>query len=318
MPLPRYDINLDRPPSERWSSLRPQRHAMRELFRQYVKDAGGLRPIRDELSAYYDAFVPDAYADELEAIAHLSGVPTLEALLCNVYYDLFKQLLACTAFAIDTADGPIHARNLDWWTEAGALGRHSVHYRLGRGPARTPVEFISWPGMLGTFSGVAIGRCTVTLNAVLSDEAPQLALPVPWLIREVLLSAKDYDEAVSRLAKTPLACDCLLLVTGCEPGQMCVIERTPTRHMIRHAEDSVVAVTNDYRALDPGSERRLAELTKTACHRFELAAGRARAHGPSDVEGCMAILNHPAVKQGITVQQMVLSARRGVLFARGV
>ena len=74
------------------------------------------------------------------------------------------------------------------------------------------------------------------------------------------------------LCETPIPCDCLLLLTGAAPGEIAVIERTPTRYALRPAADESVCVTNSYLALDAAAGRGVSEiLTKGSA--LEIPAG---------------------------------------------
>jgi hypothetical protein len=237
-------------------------------------------------------------------------------LLSNLYYDALKVvLMACTAFAVDTPEGPLHARNLDWSTQADALARHTRLVRLSRG-GRLRATLVGWPGFTGCFSGVAPGRFAVTLNAVLSDDLPQLAASIVYTLRELLEEAASFREAVDELARRPIATDALLLVTGIAPGEMAVIERTPTRAAVRGPQNGVLVVTNDYRDLPIWSAGRPAlgaGLAATACGRFDRACELVRPGRVQDVSAAMAVLRDPQVVLGITVQHMVLRARDGLV-----
>ena len=122
---------------------------------------------------------------------------------------------------------------------------------------------------MGVFSAVAPGRFAVTLNAVLSLESAQLATPVVLLIRTAFEEARTFSEALARLSDAPLPCDCLLLLTGVRPGELVVIERTPSRCALRHPKDGHVCVTNGYQQLDAGLDAGRSELLDTWCQRFE-------------------------------------------------
>jgi hypothetical protein len=98
-----------------------------------------------------------------------------------------------------------------------------------RGAAAGPYELVSWPGYIGALSGLAPGRFAVTLNAAISRERPSITRPVVLLIRPVLEACGTYCEALELLQRTPIAADCLLLLTGTRAGEMAVIERTSTR-----------------------------------------------------------------------------------------
>ena len=118
---------------------------------------------------------------------------------------------------------------------------------------------VGWPGFMGVSSAVAPERFAVTLNAVLSLESAQLAMPVVLLIRTVFEEARPFSEALARLSDAPLPCDCLLLLTRRSPrrtrrhrahafavraspseGRLCLrdkrLSRTRRRHRRRTSE----------------------------------------------------------------------------------
>jgi len=289
----------------------------RQLLAQYMTDLGGGAQFRDVIAAYRDGCIPADYVTELTAIAAMIGVSPDEVLVVNLYYDLLKVVLGCTAFAVDTDNGPLHARNLDWWTENDLLARSTVLVDM-RGAAAGPFRVVAWPGFIGALSGVAPGRFAISLNAVLSDEPPAIAAPITFVLRSVFETARTFAEAVDQLVATEIASDCLLLVTGTQHGEMVVVERTPTRAAVRHADRGRLVVANEYRALATngtaaGTEQ---ELQRTSCGRFDRATALLAQHGPWRATDCFSVLADPAVQMRLTVQQMVMSAAQGTLEVR--
>ena len=277
----------------------------------YNDDLGVSGETVEYVATLAPGIVPADLLAEMEGLSAALGMDLSQALLANLHYDLFKVVLGCTAFAVPTPAGPFHARNLDWWTSGRALNDGTVVTQFINGPAG---EFLTvgWPGLVGAFSGVARGRFCVTLNAVLSDEPAQIAMPVVLLIRQVLETARDFDEAVDRLSTTPIAMDCLLLVTGIENEQRVVIERTPTRHAQRRAVDGdVLRVANDYVAMDASTGEPSGELQESSCGRYERIGKLVQGSPPQSLEGCLEHLGDEQVMMGITVQQMAFHARSG-------
>lgn len=315
MGVPRIEVDLSLPPSERWEGLRPFVPAIVELAEMYERDLALARPYREMIALYRDQQSAEL-REELAAVAAMAAVDPLDLFLVNAYYDVFKHAMACTAFALDGPDGPIHARNLDWHSEGRALAKHTVQIDYRRGDELL-FSSASWPGFLGTLSGVAPGRFAVTLNAVLSDDPAGVATPIAFQLR-TLLERAGFDEAVAELERAPLSGDCLLLISGTENGQLRVIERTPTRSAVRMPIDGRIAVTNDYRAMASGDGEVDRELVRTSCGRFDQALARAHAERPTTPEACLDILSDPGVRMSITVQQMVMSARHGLLALRPV
>lgn len=317
MSIPELHIDRSLPALERWQPLHPFTAEAKELLTVYLADLGGLEQFGGMLTAYRDAFIEPEYAAELAAIATIAGVSEDEALIGNLYYDAIKLLVGCTAFAIDTDDGPLHARNLDWWTENGLLARDSIIVNFSHSAASQPFRAVSWPGYIGVLSGVAAGRFAITLNAVLSRDPPALAQPVTFLLRSVFETARTFDEAVDRLVSAEIASDCLLLVTGTRQGEMAVIERTPTRAAVRRPKNGYIVVANEYLSLDDtGAQAVEQPLQETSEDRYCRTAALLEQSVPRNVADCFAILSDPAVQMRITVQQMVMSASRNLLDVR--
>src|SRR5258708_22193175 len=230
-------VDLRRVPSDRWRLTPLQCKQARELLAMYTTDLGLRSDASEFLTSSVKDFVRSDHWQEMESLSRSMELPLSEVVLCNLYYDALKVVLSgvfgCTAFAIDTPDGILHARNLDWWTENSALARYTAVSHFVRGPAGE-FTIIGWPGFVGLFSRCAPGRLASSLNAVLSMEPTQLATPVVFLLRNVLEEALTFDAALALLTETPLPCDCLLLLTGIRPSELVVIARTPSLHALRY------------------------------------------------------------------------------------
>lgn len=304
----RVRVDLDLPAGRRMEVFRPFVATIRALIAAHLEPAGIELAAGDVLAGAERVLRRDEL-DELMALAALVGRPVHELILVNAYYDVVIDSIACTAVGVDAPDGPWHARNLDWEDPQGLLRRHTLVLDFVRGGA---VRFttIGWPGFVAALSGVAPGRFAVTLNAVVSGEPRVLARPTGFVLREALDRAVDFAAAVDMLRDVPVLADCLLLVTGARRGELAVIERTPLRAEVRLAENGVLAVTNDYRALDAAT-RDFAELGATACSRYDRAVARLAEGAPPTVPALRSILDDPAIRWEITVQQMVLRAADG-------
>ncbi len=160
---------------------------------------------------------------------------------------------------------------------------------------------------------MAPGRFSITLNAVLSDEPHGLSNSISFLLRTVLATANDYHSAVEILSNAEIVPDCLLLVSGVSKGEMCVIERTPTKSAIRKPENGFIAVANDYQLINADTSEVQSELQATSCGRFNKISELISSNQPDSVASCFACLSNPDVIMGITVQQMVMNASEGLL-----
>lgn len=312
-------IDLQRPPSARWSLTAAQRSEARELLRAYKADLG-LRPdIGEFLGSTARDLIRKEHWEEIEALTGELDLPVGDVVLCNFYYDALKVVLGrvfgCTAFAVEVPGGVLHARNLDWWTEDSALARYTAVCHFVGAPAGK-FTTIGWLGFVGAFSGIAPGRFAVTLNAVLSLEPTQFATPVVLLLRTVLEEARSFDEACGLLSESPLPCDCLLLLTGTRPGELVVIERTPSRHAIRKPRGGYICVTNGYQDLEAGLGSNSPGLLATWCQRFQRVETLINEERPKGPEDCFRYLGDSEVRMNMAVQQMVFLAATGEYWAR--
>jgi hypothetical protein len=280
---------------------------------------GDLHRFAKQLALFRATYIRRQYVQELKAMAAITSLTLDQTTALNCYYDglkfVFQGLptIGCTAFVVDTPDGPLHARNLDWWSDDAGLNEHALILDCQR-HSRSHFLNIAWPGVNGVLSGLAPGRFAVTLNAVLSDDKSALGRPIVYTIRDVLDTAPDFAAAVNQLATAKIPCDCLLMVSGIHPGEMAVIERTPRRHAIRRPSHGYIAVTNDYRAIagqPPGMQGQIGEST---AERYATACAHLSDTLPTTPDACLAILD--AVRMDITVQQMVLHPRTGTLACR--
>ncbi|MCU0695663.1 MAG: acid ceramidase family protein [Myxococcaceae bacterium] len=303
-------IDLDRPPRDRWTGLRSWREPALALLELYQRDLGsGATAAMAFITDVARQVLPADTMLELEGVAEALDQPLERVVLCNLYYDLIKSSVGCSAFAVDLPDGPVHGRNLDWWTTGGLLRDHTTTMTFLRA-GRVHYRLVGWPGFIGCFTGVAPGRCSVSLNAVLSDDPAIVAEPVVFLLRRVLDSAPHFGAALEMLRDSPVASDALMLLVGTSPRQFAVIERTPRRSHVRLPEGTFITVTNDYRGLGSG-EAGLGELARTSCSRMahlETALTRQTVRSTSEA---FSLLENAGVKMGITVQHVVMRASTG-------
>jgi hypothetical protein len=223
----------------------------------------GLR-LGDALSRQWLARNATPYRTEIDALAahlHRPGGHML-----NVSYEW-----ACTTgIGSDHEQPPVMLRVLDWALDG--LGRNLVVIRQS-GPAGEWIN-MGWPGFVGAITALAPGRFVAALNqpplvasrfgtiagrlswrlrlacdwlAVRPAVWRSRAIPPAHLLRQVFDEAKDFDEAVERLAQTPLSASAFFAVSGAKPGEACVIERLPDASRIRTAGTGI-AVANHWAA----------------------------------------------------------------------
>ncbi len=302
-------IDLDLPAKERWKFLLDYREEVNELLECYLSDFEEAGYLFDDINQYKTEVVSAELLEEIEFIASISNFTAQEVLVANLYYDVIKFYFGCTAFAVESDGVILHARNLDWWTDNNILSEYSKIFDFRKNNA-TVFKTVGWPGFIGALSGVSPQKFSITLNSILSNDPPEIATPITFLLREVLENADSYENAKGILENTGIACDCLLLIAGANKGEMAVIERTPKRYATRLASNHFIAVTNDYKLLE-NEEFSGSELQSTSCSRFERAVQLIAEDIPKTTADCFNVLKDKDVMMGITVQQMVFDIGRG-------
>ena len=304
-----YIINLDLPPRERWGFLVNHVDEVNELLQCYLNDFEGADFIFDTIGTYKKEVVSEEYLEEIEFIASISNFSEDQVLIANLYYDVLKFYLGCTAFAIENEQGIIHSRNLDWWTDNNILSTYSKIFDFQRS-GKTVFKTIGWLGFIGALSGTKPGKFSLTLNAVSSGDKAEMAIPVSFLLRDILDSSDSFQQSQQKLEVTTIASDCLLLLTGVNSGEMVVIERTPKRFATRRAQNGYIIVTNDYKELE-NLQAEASILQTTSCGRYDRTKELLDSKMPANFQDCFRVLQDDNVIMGITVQQMVIENLTG-------
>ncbi|QCE41267.1 C45 family autoproteolytic acyltransferase/hydolase [Psychroserpens sp. NJDZ02] len=307
--MERIKINLDLAPSERWKNLKKFKEQINSLYKYYLEDLSDTGIFETYIETYKTNFITSSYRDEIKSIEEFCDFTENQILITNLYYDALKFVFGCTAFCVTNAKERLHARNLDWWTENNILGKYTKIFDFEEN-GKTVYSLVGWPGFVGALSGVKKGAFSITLNAVLSNESPQFAIPITFLIRDVLEKAKTFSQAVKILSETTIASDCLLMVVGANDNENVVIERTPTTFSIRKPLDNSLIVTNEYLSL---TDNKLTQdtLQLTAFGRHIRVKQLLDKETPKATQDYFNILSDSKVKMDITVQQMVLNPKSG-------
>ena len=203
-----------------------------------------LLPIADKACRSWLERTNNPYLPEIDAMAKVLQTPGTYAL--NLSYEW-----GCTSGAFNRDGSVTLLRVLDW--PFPDLGKHVMVIRQ-EGKAG---EFynVGWPGLSGMLNGMAPGRFAATLNQAPMRRHGWL-LPVDWalnrrlvqkasglppahLLRKIFEEARDYEEAKDMAMYTPVALPVIFILSGLQPGEGCVIERT------EHSAAGFLLETND-------------------------------------------------------------------------
>jgi hypothetical protein len=284
----------------------------RDLFAEVMATV----PKKARLLAYWVALrTGNRFGPEFKAAARVIGADPRDVALANLSYDLVVGALGCSTVVLPTPDGPVIARNMDWWPEQ-ALARASYVIRCVEG---TDWKFSSagFPGATGVVSGLSARGFAVILNAVTTpDPVCKTGYPVLLHLRRVVEDAADFGQAVDRLSKQKLTTPALFTVAGTKNDERVVIERAPKRHAHRWGKPGEPLITtNNYLLLDvPTAEQDAWALQRTSCGRYgrlcHLASRKPSDESPTDEE-LLYWLTDEEVRQEITAQHVLIRPARG-------
>ncbi|KAM8879241.1 acid ceramidase [Spinachia spinachia] len=248
-----YTVDLDSPPSERWTALITDKknellaviQAIRDFANAFVP-SGGLVELVDISLPLMVETLPNPFKEEIKAIAAVSGIPLGEVVLYNIFYEVFT---VCTSIVAEDNEGNLfHARNLDFglfmgwdvknksWIITEKLKPLAINLDFKRNN-QTLFKGVNFVGYVGLLTGIKPNLFSVTMNERFSLDGGYIGI-LEWilgkrdgmwmgfLIRSVLENANGYKEARALLAQTRLLAPAYFILGGNQTGQGCVITRS--------------------------------------------------------------------------------------------
>lgn len=314
---PSFSIDLDLPMRKRYSNV-PQselERGARLLSAIMAEVPAGARYLADGVRL----LTRGRFHSEFVALADRIGSDWRSVTLANLTYDLVMTIFGCSTLALATSDGPVLARNMDFFPE-DILAQTSALIYLNR---KGKLDFANagWPGTVGIVTAMSSKGFAVALNAVTCSEGTRkTGYPVLLYLRKVFDDATGFDHAVLMLTKQTLASPCLLTVIGTENHQRIVLERTPTRCVARTPDgDKPLVTTNNYRLFEdkPRDSRQAPSpsdaLYQTTCRRFDNLSSAFADHAPTQSATDEELLYHltdAGILTEITAQHVIMRPRQ--------
>jgi len=330
---PVEEIDLDLPPSERWSAFAKKyrkdivarcqhmgkmymRGLGEEVTARWVKAA----PLDDEMRAEYEGMI--------KAVDHPSV--TLD---CLVITDMWQAVnspsLECTGLLAAMPNGTvIHGRNIDYDTAkvaqkamstgAGVGGNTFFDGVLKKG-GKPIAEFLALAGSLGTHTGMRLGAYSVNSNARLINNRMLENLKAqeagarnfPWVLRKMLETVPDFDLAVQLMEKAELNAPNYFIFAGSEPYQGAVVTKDrlghrepttpPTQRLSKEKGIWYLVQTNDDLLSPPEDNRRGSALVRLSGSRQSLV----------DEDFVLNEMQTPPIKNSDTLVTWVANPRAG-------
>lgn len=262
--MPKAVINLDLPPTERWSSLaleyKDEINNMVNEFVEHLKNFPGNR--WEEFLMYTELHqdmlldrMPNSYGDEIRGIQVATGLPMSSLLAFNLGYEIMG---FCTSLTAQDSSGHMyHGRNLDFglflgyntssgpnenfqWTNTDLLRQTTVVTDFVKG-GNVLYSSVSYVGYVGLLTGVRKGGVSVSVDTRFDDnydnflkawlhDASDTASLLSQALRvqiEADTTGSDFETYVNQLSSTRLVAPAYAIIGGPNAGQGVVLTITP-------------------------------------------------------------------------------------------
>jgi len=256
---PRYTVDLDTRPEERWSPMMLQvidTHGWEYSFEPVMKFVENILPYEEWvkydkiLQSVSRPIVGDTIVRELTgihatAVSLGKNVTMSELLFFQLFYELMMQ---CTGILSKNADGTvIHGRNMDIGLPVGNLTSQVTWMRNGK-PLFTSTQYLGYQGVhtgmrhnnghAGEGWSVQVNERVVLIpgpiigyqEAILLNTVARFVgggAPVGSAIRSALSSANNFSSSIPILSSVKLASPMYIIVGGGGKGEGMVVVRDP-------------------------------------------------------------------------------------------
>lgn len=324
MRVPRFVIDLDAAPEERWLEVcrvyAPDFLAIKQQIEDLIAAELGpkLGPfLKTVLSSFLSLLTKMGivfYGDELQGMATATGMPLGTLVLLQLVYEASAH---CTSIVVHSPDGtPHHIRTMDW--QMDFLKPLTVEFEFVRG-GRVLFVAPSWAGYCGVLTGIRPQCFSVSVNFRLTDggywqnvkRALGRAWPIGFLLREVFASeSTSYAEAVAILATSDVIAPVYFTVCGINPGEGVVLTRDRSEEAERWelARGAVVQTNMDHFSSDPAQSVMLS-LERRVLARSVLDA----AHDELAEDGLWQLISQSPILNEITVYGAYMKPATGRL-----
>lgn len=248
-----------------------QEEAFIEQIRQMIPSPAYLKFLRYFIYWFnrdLDEYIPPEYLEEIYGVSlsasdrfDFIGTPYHRMMNYHSAHDIGHALqglalVGCTSFGVwdsRSADSSlIIGRNFDFYMgDEFAKNKIVCFVQPDSG---YPFMMVTWPGMIGTVSGMNIKGLTVTINAAKSDIPFSARTPISILAREILQHARNIREAYDIAQKRETFVSESILVGSMYDHRAAIIEKSPTRmDLVMPAGDEIICA-NHYQGAEFSSD----------------------------------------------------------------
>lgn len=233
--IPRYVINLDLPPSQRWRSLvttykekcLTAHHRIEKLI-QSIPLGQTAQTIATWLVSASDYTNSVMHRDELASIAEILEQPFEKIVLAQLVYEMCA---CCTSAVFSYQETNTHFRTMDWGMDF--LKDLTVELDFQK-QQKTQFLAVSWVGYIGIMTGMLPNKYSIALNFRTSNynilgniqRAMTMCWPIGHLIRYILEDGMSCKMATETCCTASLISPCYITICSTDS---CIITRDPDR-----------------------------------------------------------------------------------------
>ncbi len=190
--------------------------------------------------------IPARWKDEVEALATGSGVDAATLKLGNSFLDMGLNASGCRQIHVDTANGMLHAHNLDW-DNLGGVGNYLVtivRSEHERGRLRT--VHITFPGLVGALDIINENGIAMSFNQLGINRGGETHYPVFIAMRDIAETCRSFEEARERIVRMPKGMPFCIGLSSAREHRSSVFERVSGDDKVleRPARDGIVSADN--------------------------------------------------------------------------
>jgi isopenicillin-N N-acyltransferase-like protein len=218
---------------------------------------------RDEIAGQALAFSPDPFSSLMSKYQRFVFLHSLYDIMLSFER---SPLIGCSSFVLSgerTADGhTLVGRNFDFEGPQILDDRKAVFLMLEQG--RVPYASVSWPGFVGSTTGMNIEGVAIVIHGARAGEARAHGEPAAQTVRDLLGGAHSTREALAMLSgRDPMVPHMLLIADG--TGEAAVVERVPGRQPhVRRRSAPTMPITNHFEGPSAEDSKNLSVMESTS------------------------------------------------------
>ncbi|MCX7934692.1 MAG: C45 family peptidase [Planctomycetota bacterium] len=206
-------------------------------------------------SAIMEKYQPEAYREELRAMAQASEVVYEDLLLLQYFGDVRRCLAGagasafCTSFAVlpplTRGNICLMGRNFDYFDQGvGEYASLIVYYQ----PAgKIPFLTLTWAGVINGWTLLNAKGIAVSNNTAIGAEAQSLeGISTCFLLRQIAENASSVEQGIEIARRGPRACGTNLLIVSGNPPDAAIVEFDHRQFAVRRPENGFVGAANDF------------------------------------------------------------------------